>query len=131
MGREKKQMEVDNGAREIRYIPLFHLQKWPPKIIIMIARLNRALEELQSSKKLLAQSQTKKDELVSATTQESNKLRMEVKRLEKQKQDLMTGFKKQMQLIDNLKRQKIHLQTARLLAFTEEEFLKCLEWKTT
>lgn len=50
------------------------------------------------------------------------------KLLERQKADLIAAFKKQLRLIDVLKRQKAHLEAAKLLSFTEEEFVKALDW---
>lgn len=75
--------------------------------------------------------------------------------LKKQKAELIVGFKKQLKLIDILKRQKVgvsstwrtietlhcnsltrgfcfyvqmHFEAAKLLSFTEEEFMKALDW---
>ncbi|XP_027869856.1 testis-expressed protein 9-like isoform X1 [Xiphophorus couchianus] len=50
----------------------------------------------------------------------------ENKNLKKQKYDLILGFKKQTKLIDILKRQIMHLEAAKLLSFTEDEFIKAM-----
>ena len=55
------------------------------------------------------------------------KLQGELKKLEKQKNEIYTAFKKSMKLCSILKRQKVHLENARLLAFTEDEFKQILD----
>ena len=55
------------------------------------------------------------------------KLQHEVRRLQSQKQELLSGFRKQAKLIDILKRQKAHAEAAKLLSFTEDEFVRTLD----
>ncbi|XP_040895056.1 testis-expressed protein 9 [Toxotes jaculatrix] len=91
-------------------------------------RLNRALEEVERLKtQLNKMKQTNKDK-ISEEHQSKENLLAENKMLKKQKAELIVGFKKQMKLIDILKRQKMHFEAAKLLTFTEDEFMKALDW---
>jgi hypothetical protein len=82
--------------------------------------------------KLLDDLDKKNVSIVSTTAQqmkdkENEKLILENKKLEKQKNDLYAAFKKSLKLCSILKKQKVHLENARLLAFTEEEFKNLME----
>ncbi|XP_060923626.1 testis-expressed protein 9 [Limanda limanda] len=91
-------------------------------------RLNRALEEVERLKtQLNKMKQTNKDN-ISTDNQSKENLLAENQMLKKQKAELVVGFKKQLKLIDILKRQKMHFEAAKLLSFTEDEFLKALDW---
>ncbi|KAM6409796.1 testis-expressed protein 9 [Rhynochetos jubatus] len=91
-------------------------------------RLNRALEEAERCKVELAKLKQSNKDGANQELRTIEELKTENKKLQKQKEELMTGFKKQLKLIDILKRQKMHMEAAKLLSFTEEEFMKALEW---
>ena len=42
----------------------------------------------------------------------------------------MSAFQKQLKLVEVLKKQKLHIEAAKLLSFTEDEFIKTLDWGT-
>ncbi|CAK6954861.1 testis-expressed protein 9 isoform X2 [Scomber scombrus] len=91
-------------------------------------RLTRAQEEVERLKTQLNKMKlTNKDKLTEEHQSKENVL-AENKMLKKQKAELIVGFKKQLKLIDILKRQKMHFEAAKLLSFTEDEFMKALDW---
>lgn len=51
-----------------------------------------------------------------------------IKKLRKSRMDLLKAYKQQIILIDNLKRQNVCLEKAKLLDIAEKEFLKILDW---
>ncbi|KAM6150115.1 testis-expressed protein 9 [Erethizon dorsatum] len=91
-------------------------------------RLNRALEEAEKYKLELSKLKQNNKDIANEEHKKIEVLKSENKKLEKQKGELMIGFKKQLKLIDVLKRQKMHIEAAKMLSFTEEEFMKALDW---
>lgn len=93
-------------------------------------RLNRALEEIEKYKEQLQKMKNESKEHGAQDKKRTEQLMAENRRLEKQKNELMTGFRKQLKLIDILKKQKLHTEASKMLSFTEEEFVKAMEWET-
>jgi chromosome segregation ATPase len=85
-------------------------------------RLQRAINEIEALRSQLTTPQVGGPEPV-----ELSRLRNENKKLESQRLELIQCIRKQNRLIDVLKRQKMHLEAAKLLQITEEEFVKTLE----
>ena len=90
-------------------------------------RLNRALEELERTRAQLKQLKDERDGAGVGARNEASRLAAENTRLRKRQSELVLAFKKQAKLIDVLKRQKLHVEAATLLSFTEDEFSKTLE----
>ena len=94
------------------------------RVVETINKLKGQMTDNQQQSKMSSQSQSSNMVDRSLLDSAESKIRL----LEKQKVDLIAAFKKQMRLIDVLKRQKAHLEAAKLLSFTEEEFVKALDW---
>jgi hypothetical protein len=90
-------------------------------------KLNRALEEIEKLKVQLDKSKVDSKDTKDQEKKRLEQLGTENKRLQKQKLELIQAFKKQLKLIDVLKKQKMHLEAARLLQFSEEEFINAIE----
>ena len=92
-------------------------------------RLDRALEEAEKYKSLLSAARSRVSESSGVDKDTLSSLTNENKILHKQKAELINAYKKQMKLIDVLRKQKLHLEASRMLNFTQEEFMKVLDWK--
>ena len=89
--------------------------------------MNRMIDELERYKKQLREVKSNDGQRTDDYKKDYERLMQDNKKLERQNAELLTAFKKQLKLIDILKRQKIHMEAAKLLAFSEEEFIKTLE----
>ncbi|OQR86134.1 hypothetical protein ACHHYP_10949 [Achlya hypogyna] len=89
-------------------------------------RLARTLEELEALKAELAEERSNRGGSAIPRAEHDRALQ-ELQHYEKQKMELLAAFKKQIQLIDILKRQKIHLESAKLLSFIEDDFAQALQ----
>ncbi|KAJ3172502.1 Golgin sub A member 2 [Geranomyces variabilis] len=92
-------------------------------------RLNRALDEIERRKQLASKASTEAKERLEESKRTLEKLLQDHRRVHKQKAELLAAFKKQLQLVDVLKRQKIHLESAKLLEIAEQDFVRALNWE--
>jgi hypothetical protein len=109
--RNRKQTVSDSNSKDLRFsffIFLIHIPMYL-RLKYMIYRLNRALADLDKYKSLLAKASSESKDQLDLTKKNSEKLFVENNRLTKQKQDLLTALKKQAQLIEILKKQKVRV----------------------
>ena len=90
-------------------------------------RFARASEELASARAHLKSTTSSMRDEKSVASTANSRLVSDVRRLEKEKTELVKAFKQQMKLVDVLKKQRVHIEAAQLLNFTEAEFKKALE----
>jgi len=125
--KESYEVEISNLKKEITKLKRGQKQS-ETDINSKDIKLNRTLDELERYKtQVNALTQEIKD-LKENDRKSIERLIMDNKQLEKQKTEILLAMKKQMQLIDVLKKQKMHIEAAKLLQFTEEEFIKALNW---
>ncbi|XP_010180699.1 PREDICTED: testis-expressed sequence 9 protein, partial [Mesitornis unicolor] len=125
--REGLQQEVTALEKELENLKRVHKQATASHSATEV-RLNRALEGAERYKAELNKLKQRNKDVANQELRRIEELKTENRKLQKQKAELITGFKKQLQLIDILKKQKMHIEAAKMLSFTEEEFMKTLEW---
>ena len=90
-------------------------------------KLAKAIEECERHKQLLSKATEATKEAGKKSFQQNDELSIKVRTLERQRNDLTLAFKKQMKLIDLLKRKVVHLEVAKQLDITEEDFQKVID----
>ncbi|ALC40750.1 CG4681, partial [Drosophila busckii] len=93
-------------------------------------RVARAQDETESVRQTLSQQQEALREQQTAQHKELKVRDQRIKALKRQRADLLNAYKKQLYMIDNLKRQTGCMEQAVAIGFGEKEFNKVLEWHT-
>lgn len=104
-----------------------HKRKLDAEVASKDARINRLTEECERYKTAAKDLGNQDRDRAVADRRETDRLQGEVRKLERQRAELVNAFKKQMKLIDVLKRQRAHVEAARVLSFTEDEFIRIME----
>ncbi|KAF7996416.1 hypothetical protein HCN44_002048 [Aphidius gifuensis] len=92
-------------------------------------RLNRSLEETEKWKNTYKTCKIEEKNLREKIKSLQDDERVVIKNLEKQKTELLQAFKKQMFLVDNLKKQKALLESTKQIQLTRQDMSKIINWK--
>jgi len=91
-------------------------------------RLQRALADVQKYKDELQDALRQRKELGNVARHEATELEMEKNKTRKINGELKSIIQKQSKLVEVLRKKCAHLEAARVLEFTEDEFMKALDW---
>lgn len=92
-------------------------------------RLLHAQNEIEALKVSLAGAYDREKEARDEGRQEKDCAEKQIKQLRRQRVSLITAYKQQLLLLDNLRRQSVCLEEAKMLEFSEREFTKILNWE--
>ncbi|XP_071455757.1 testis-expressed protein 9 [Hetaerina americana] len=115
--------EVENLKRELKSVTqgMNHNE----------VRMNRALEEIDRLKNALQASNLHEKELHTSARHNADHLTSVIKKLEKQKLEILHAFRKQVQLIENMKSQKEAQEASLMVKLAEKNFTELLDSVTT
>lgn len=92
-------------------------------------RLQRALDEVQKYKSELAEAVRRNRDIGEVKKHEYNEIEKEKNKFKKINSELKIIIQKQSKLVEVLRKKCAHLEAARVLEFTEGEFMKALDWQ--
>lgn len=93
-------------------------------------RFQKSQDDLEHLKKNLANAQDAERQQRAVNLQQKNFFEDQIKILSKQRSGLISAYKRQLLLLDNLKRQNLCLEQSKLLQFAEKDFMKILDWNS-
>lgn len=91
-------------------------------------RLYKSQEDLEYVRKNYHVTKVAEKELQTTLQQERKFYENRLKSERKEYNELIAAYKKQMLLIDNLKRQNVLLEQTKLVQIAEQDFMRCLDW---
>lgn len=109
--------KVDGSAKAVK-----QAQKDAAAMEDKLRAVTAELDKLRSEQGKMIQCEAERDRF----HETAERIAQENRSLEKQRSDLVAAFRAQAKLIDVLKRQKAHLESAKLLEISEQEFVRVL-----
>lgn len=91
-------------------------------------RLFKSQEDSEYVRKNYQVTKVAEKDLQATLQQERKFYENRLKTERKEYNNLIAAYKKQMLLVDNLKRQNVRLEQAKLVQIIEQDFMRCLDW---
>jgi len=125
-----KATEAEQKFQSIkRELDDFKLKNKKQKVSQNDVRLQRALEEVKKYKNELNDALRRNRDIGEVKKHEYSEVEKEKNKFKKINSELKIIIQKQSKLVEVLRKKCAHLEAARVLEFTEEEFMKALDWQ--